>query len=125
MKQLYKLISFLALSLLLIVQSNEAQASHAMGADLTYECIGPNQYLLTYSFYRDCDGITPSGSYTLNYSSASCSRTGTISLTLLAGYPVEVSPLCQSQIINSTCNGGTQPGIQQWIYSGVVTLPQA
>ncbi|MBL0343143.1 MAG: hypothetical protein IPP71_21105 [Bacteroidetes bacterium] len=35
----------------------EVSASHAMGADLTYECMGGNTYKMRVSFYRDCIGI--------------------------------------------------------------------
>ncbi|MBL0104160.1 MAG: hypothetical protein IPP51_10690 [Bacteroidetes bacterium] len=34
-----------------------AKASHSMGSDLTYHCLGGNQYEITLSFYRDCAGI--------------------------------------------------------------------
>ncbi|MBL7801603.1 MAG: hypothetical protein JNL95_12860, partial [Chitinophagales bacterium] len=35
----------------------------------------------------------------------------------------EVSPLCLAQLPNSTCNGGSLPGIQQYIYEATYTLP--
>jgi len=92
-----------------------------MGADLTYECIGPNQYRVTLSFYRDCTGITPSFSYTINANS-SCGSTST-TVNQVAGYPVEVSPLCAAQLPQSTCNGGTLPGVTQYVYEGILTLP--
>src|SRR5687768_10274444 len=37
--------------------SGEAYASHAQGGDLTYTCLGGNQYQLRLSFYRDCAGV--------------------------------------------------------------------
>ncbi|MBL0105025.1 MAG: hypothetical protein IPP51_15435 [Bacteroidetes bacterium] len=40
--------------------SENVQASHAAGAELRYECIGNDQYIITMIFYRDCFGIPPS-----------------------------------------------------------------
>jgi gliding motility-associated-like protein len=37
----------------------------------------------------------------------------------------EISPLCATSISQSTCNGGALPGIQEHIYEGIYTLPQA
>ncbi|MBK9289146.1 MAG: hypothetical protein IPN38_16060 [Flavobacteriales bacterium] len=36
---------------------------------------------------------------------------------------VELSQLCGQQLPNSSCNGGNLPGIQQYTYTTVVTLP--
>ena len=74
--------------------------------------------------------LLPSGYYTLNYSSISCSRTGKRTLNLLAGYPVEVSPLCPSEMSNSICNGGLYvyylegncPASGKFFKSGNVTI---
>ncbi|MBP9922745.1 MAG: hypothetical protein KBF92_02870, partial [Bacteroidia bacterium] len=50
-KVLVTLIAFL------LLVSGKVSASHTMGADLTYECLGGNTYKVTVSFYRDCIGI--------------------------------------------------------------------
>lgn len=96
-----------------------------MGADLTYTCLGGNQYLVRLSFYRDCAGITPSSSYFVSVGSNSCGQSLSVTLNQLAGYPIEVSPLCPAQLPNSTCNGGNLPGVEQYIYEGIITLPAA
>lgn len=97
-----------------------ARASHAMGADLTYECISANQYLLTFSFYRDCVGIPAPASVDVQYSS-SCFAGGSITLNPTPTSPTQISPTCSTAV--STCNGGTYTGIEEWIYTAVVTLP--
>lgn len=53
MKHLYKYLSLLIIVFVTFLNSYEAKATHAMGADLTYECVGPNQYKVRLSFYRD------------------------------------------------------------------------
>ena len=50
------------LLLLLGFSSQEAKATHAMGADLTYVCLGNGQYKFSLQFYRDCNGINAANS---------------------------------------------------------------
>jgi hypothetical protein len=114
-----------AAALLLLATATQAWASHAMGADLTYTCLGGNQYRVRLSFYRDCSGITPSSSITIPITSASCGQSLSLTLNQQPGYPVEVSPLCAAQLPSSTCNGGTLPGVQEYLYEGTITLPAA
>lgn len=100
-------------------------ATHAMGAEITYECISGNIYDITLSFYRDCAGVTPQNSYTLTLYSNSCSYTSTLIVSKEAGFPIDVSPLCPAQLPFSECNGGNLPGVEKWQYSGRLTLPFA
>ena len=109
--------------LLLLCTVPQASASHAMGADLTYTCLGGNQYTLRVSFYRDCAGVPHTNFATVIANSASCGQNLTFNLNLLAGYPVEVSPLCPAELINSRCNNGTLPGVEEYVYEATVTLP--
>lgn len=95
-----------------------------MGTDITYECIGSNQYRVTVAFYRDCSGIGAPTSIALDYFSPSCNiPSGTNTVTLNLQNSQEVSPLCPSQLANSTCNGGFFPGVEQYIYQGTISLP--
>lgn len=102
--------------------SNDAAATHAMGADLTYRCLGNNQYEVTYSFYRDCSGITPSNPMTLDIFNP-CTGTAipSVNMPLVAGYPIEITPNCTTA--TTTCNGGSYTGVQEWVYRTVITLP--
>lgn len=120
--QKYKthLMSFLLLFQLFIFHS-ELKATHAVGLDIQYECIGGNQYRLTLNLYRDCAGVTAPTAANIRVSSASCNVNATVNLALDTFF--EISPLCINQLGSSTCNGGSNPGIQQYIYSGVYTFP--
>ena len=69
--------------------------------------------------YRDCAGINVDPSYTLQLTSPCGNRT----LTVSTPGGVEISQLCNIELPNSTCNGGTLPGIQQYEYTGTITLP--
>lgn len=98
-------------------------ASHMMGADLSYECLGTNQYRISLNIYRDCSGIAVNNTFSVTLSSASCGQVLNLNLPQIAATGIEVSQLCAAQINQSTCNGGTLPGVQQYTYQGIITLP--
>lgn len=113
-------------SLLCVVCSfQKTYATHAMGAEITYECISGNSYQITLSFYRDCSGVLPPSAYTISVYSSLCSYSTSMIVTLQAGFPIDVSPLCPAQLPFSECNGGNLPGVQKYEYKGNLTLPQA
>jgi hypothetical protein len=113
------------LCLFLTFSFQNLKATHAMGAEITYDCLGGNTYEFTLRFYRDCEGITPLNSLTLTFNSASCNQNFSRNAILQVGYPIEVSPLCPLQLPNSECNGGNLPGVQEYLYKATVTLPAA
>ena len=94
-------------------------ASHFSGTEITYQCTGVNQYLVTLNFYRDCDGATMPISTVLNYSSVSCSISVNTSLNLQS--TTDITPLCLSA--TSSCSGGNNGGVEQYIYQGTINLP--
>jgi PKD repeat protein len=96
-----------------------ASATHMSGGEIYWECIGPNQYRISLVVYRDCAGINVDPSYNLQLTSPCGNR----NLTVTTTGGTELSQLCDIELPNSTCNGGTLPGIQQYIYTGVITLP--
>ena len=111
-KSLLPLIGWLALAL-------PASATHISGGEIYYDCLGGNQYRITLVVYRDCAGIALDNSYILSVQSPCGNKTVTVSTP--GG--TEISQLCNLQLPNSTCSGGTLPGIQQYIYTGTVNLP--
>jgi hypothetical protein len=83
---------------------------------------GGNNYRFTLNFYRDCNGIdAPDPSASVQLYSASCNVNATLNLQLQS--VTEVSPLCPAQFPNSTCQGGSLPGIEQYVYASNFTLP--
>jgi gliding motility-associated-like protein len=130
MKKIYQFSLFL---IVFLSSTFTAKASHVSGGDITYNCIGPNQYEITFKMYRDCSGITVPTSIPVNFSNT-CGLTSPASINLTLRDPVtgavcsvpcatEVSQLCPAQVPNSTCNGGSLPGMQEYIYKGIVTFP--
>ena len=110
----------LLLASVLITSFSHIYASHVMGADLTYTCLGPNQYLITLNVYRDCNGVSLSGPLTLDYSSSQCGVSSTLNLNQV-GNPVDITPACLTS--SDACNGGSGYGIQKYTFQGVLNLP--
>lgn len=123
MKTLYSLhknlwLVFLILPLLI---SQQTFATHAQSADITYQCLGNNQYQISVSFYRDCAGTNAPNNVNIDIVSASCNQNLNLNLTQIPGTGTDVTPICNTMA--TTCNGGTSPGVEEYIYQGVITLP--
>ncbi len=114
---LRKILFFFFLTLLL---SLSLQATHIMGGDITYRYLGPNQYRVTLTLFRDCSGVAIGSSQRLSYSSVACGVNASLTL-LQQGSAVDVTPVCSGQ--NSKCSGGSLLGIEQYVYSGTLNLP--
>ena len=110
-----KLLLISAICLVSIVKTSPLFATHAAGMDLSYQCLGNNQYLFYATFYRDCHGISAPSILPIDISSVSCgyqmtydavlsfSTSGTDSISHLAG-------LCPD--VNSECVGGNFTGYE-------------
>ena len=117
-----KVFTVLTILVSLLFASKQVSASHLMGADISYTCLGSNQYQITLSLYRDCSGITLGTTALINYNSASTGLSGSATLNQV-GTTTEVTPVCPAMLTQTTCSGGLLPGVQQYVYQGVITLP--
>ncbi len=106
---------------LLSITIPQVEASHNMGGDITYTCLGGNQYQFTLNYYRDCSGISAPGSINFNINSASCGQN--LSLTGTQVSSTEATPICPAQINQTSCNGGPIQGVEVYVYQGTITLP--
>lgn len=121
MKHLQQLFIFTLLSL---VGMSTMQASHVPGGSITYQCVGPNQFMITLTLFEDCgSAFEANGTQMVSINNA-CGIGGLTSVTLQNTiYQQEVSQLCSSQLPQSECNGGTLPGVYMHQWQGIVTLP--
>lgn len=103
---------------------NEAKASHAMGGDFSYVCIGNGAYAINLRIFRDCNGIPLGTSATVTFTSPTCGTiTPNVVLQNLGGAIVR-TPLCttESDVCDGNGNNGTY-GIEEMLYRGTVQLP--
>lgn len=118
MKNLFKL--FTACLFLSAGFAIDANASHFAGGNFSYTCVGLDSFQITLTLNRDCAGANAPNSVFVNFSST-CGGSTTASLTQVPGQSnVNVSQLCNPNL--STCAGGNQQGMQQFVYSGIVVL---
>ncbi|MBN4081694.1 hypothetical protein JYU23_01035, partial [bacterium AH-315-C07] len=106
------------------VFNQKAYSSHAIGADISYECIDSvsRSYRVTVNFYRDCDGISAPSSVSITPTS-SCGNASSFTLNLVSGSPSIIDPTCAS--VSTTCDGGSYKGVEENVYQGIVTLPSS
>ena len=112
------------LTIFFVVSTLVSLASHIPGGNVSYECVGPNQFLVTLTIYEDCaSAFISSADQTISVEN-DCGITGITSASLTnVVYQNQFSPLCPSAVSSSTCNGGSLPGMYEHIWQGVVTLP--
>ncbi len=138
MKSLYKIT--LLVSFFSLFAFQDTKASHAMGADLEYKCLGNNQYEVTLRFYRDCSGISAPTNATIQVVNVGCGGGTTLNVVLTKNINLacpnggvsgtagcEVSQVCPSVLPLTTCNiaNGIYPGVTMHEYTGSFTLPSA
>ena len=108
------------LTILTFAFPGKSRASHISGVNISYECVGGDDYLITVNLFRACQDQNPLPD-TLNvYISSSCYVHGYKEFPQISN--TDVSQLCASELSNSKCNGGTQPGVQLGVYQLVVHL---
>lgn len=102
---------------------NKTYASHVPGGNVTYECVGPNQYLVTLTLFEDCGtAFTGATNQTISITNdcGLVNPNGSLPNTV---FQQEISQLCPSSMGQSECNGGTLPGIYMHQWQAVITLP--
>ncbi len=102
------------------LNGNQSLASHSAGADLTYKCLGGNNYRFFFTFYRDCGGIAADSSYSF-WGTSSCGAA--ISIVVYLDSAKEVRHLCPSFFTKCTNSNSPYMGIQACYYHCDVTLP--
>jgi hypothetical protein len=123
MKLFKKQLATSLLGLTALLANQEAQATHAAGADLTYSWISGNSYEVTATFYRDCAGVDAPSQVQIDINSPSCQYSNAVFINRITPTGQEITFPCLSA--TTTCNGGSSPGIQQYVYRGTVQLPAA
>ena len=119
-----RLICSLAFGCFTLITAEHAQANHVVGAEITYVCIGNDQYIIRLNFYRDCSGIPAPGSIIV-YITSSCTSLDSVMMFPTADSPVDsISPECANSTQQSTCHGGNLVGVERWTYVDTVTINQ-
>ncbi|MEC9159795.1 MAG: hypothetical protein VX710_05210, partial [Bacteroidota bacterium] len=91
-------------------------SSHVPGGNISYECLGNNQYVITLTLFEDC------GTAFLSNGPEPISITNNCGINFPTTYQLpiitfreEVSQLCAPLLAQSECNGGSLPGIYKHV----------
>ncbi len=93
-----------------------ADATHIMGADLSYTCLGGNTYQFQLTIYRNCEGEQVKPQTDLFFRSNTCGIPE-FSLKAQLTESKEVDLYCPSQSDQTSCHGGPLLGIEQHTYT--------
>jgi gliding motility-associated-like protein len=102
---------------------SNSSAQNALGGHISWNHLGGDQYEISLVRYVDCFGygtippaedlfIIPQGCALVNIENPSLPLTS----------DVEVSELCPTELVNSSCSGGLNPGVRRLEYTGTITL---
>ncbi len=103
-------IAFLFIFFTLAVGIKQAKATHVMGLDMQWKCLGNDTFQITVVAYRRCtDGASTMGGQTFTISSDSCTAGNyNVSLGNLLSYTVEdITPVCATQQKPCPMSGGS------------------
>lgn len=98
---------------------------HIYGGYLSYTHISGNQYKLTLKILVDCSGPPAPPAVFICASALSQNPVLTVNYTLTYVSHVEIFQAHCIPSVNTTCVGGTVPGVRERTYENTVTLPVA
>ena len=108
--------------MVLALYSHWSSASHILGGEITYKCLGGGLFEFTIKVYRDCAGVPWSQT-----ALALQGPHGTTNLPILPGSPDDISPRCPGNNYLS-CNppanasNQNQGSVARYIFRGIVDL---
>lgn len=99
--------------LLVVLLATALHAEHFLASSITARCLGGNMYEVTLELDLACNGQAPVPQ-TLHFTN-DCGLNFFVQ-GLEPDSMAEVSPLCASELPNSTCNGGALLGVKAYFY---------
>ena len=121
MKKLYTLPWAVVLGMLCLLLPHYARATHMMGADMSWKCIGHDSFLFTVTVYRDCNGIDLSPTpfeITPKCGSAKTTITG-----VTMSKAKDITPGCKNKCNRCNDRGCSYEfGIEQYTMSAIIYL---
>ena len=119
-----KKLSIIALVLLSLISIDKANASHLMGADITWTCVGQDSFLIKLVVYRDCNGITL-GVSPINFKCTSSGASIT-SLSINIPTPIDITPVCNTSCTRCQSLSCSFPyGIHRYTMEAIAILNSA
>jgi gliding motility-associated-like protein len=121
--QIIRFCKCICLLISLILSSNQFYSSHVPGGNITYQCVGPNTYVVTLTLYEDCGTAFQSNTNMSIHIDDDCGYNLPIQSLPNIIFQQEISQLCDSVLPFSECNGGTEPGVYMHVWQDTIVLP--
>ncbi len=113
MKQLFTFL-FIALAII----TTPGHATHILGGELSYRCLGDGNFMFTAVIYRDCSGI--------HFPALTLPLTGPVSGVLNLESAVDLTPRCDTAFTYSCSpadtGAGPQGAVSRLTYTGTINL---
>ena len=119
-----KKLGTLFIVLVCLLNSNMANASHLMGGEITWKCVGQDSFLVKVVVYTDCNSAALSSAPINLY----CANTNTLlsSLSIGVGTPIDITPVCKSSCTRCVSGSCSFPyGIHKYTMQGIANLGAA
>jgi gliding motility-associated-like protein len=113
-------IFFIFILLIQICKPDLLQASHIIGGEIYYDCLGSGQFRITLKLYRDC--YTTGAEYDNPANVGIYNASGGLYLNLQMPLPNTI-PVIPIQNINPCYQGGATICVQEAVYTQVISLP--
>lgn len=114
-----KLLPIIITCLFCLAFLPKARATHQVGAEITYKCIGKDSFEVTLTLYRDCNGINLPSTESVKISSNGALLTS-VNVNLVS--TKDITPVCPTTLSRCQSSSGFIFGIQKFVYTGIVDL---
>lgn len=105
---------------LALLFAKNLRANHILGGNISYTCLGGDQFQVDLHIYIDCFGATDPPVVENIFFFPDCGAPFSVAADL--SNLVEISDLCATELPNSSCSGGFAPGTWLVTYTEIVTL---
>lgn len=118
----------MVIAILFVAGSYQANATHIVGGEVTYTCLGNNKYRITLTVYRDCYYADPNvffdnPAWLGFYSTKSKTLVSNVGALGVVNIPYDATDTLD-QILTSECHiEGQDVCVHRAVYDTVVTLP--
>ncbi len=115
-----KFLYLMALAALICLSAalQEVRATHLVGSDIIYRCLGNGRYQITVRVYRDCNGI-PLNTSPINVRCSSVNLQVNNQQRISVRDVTGIDPRCPVQ---SRCSGTFPYGVEEHVFQGTIDL---
>ena len=117
-----RIIPFLIFFLTFFFSQNKSIAQPNIGAEITWQCVGQDSFMVTLTKYRDCAAITLGNAYIYAKCQSGFTNLGFLTMTQPTG--IDITPACDS-LPDTKCQTPSAIfpyGIEKYVYSGLLVL---